>query len=163
MRSKLCPSLHYPVPPMKVHLWGIFFALPAMNGPLPPELKCRENTDIVACRQVLHLGIVLCGRSQMSIFGNSLACSLWILHLPLSSLSIIEGCQWILKEFFWKFRPDLFNVLRERYRREKKLFTLLLFMKLTSSTAEHRASWLFSQVKQVIWDHNLLWPNCFSV
>ena len=24
---------------MKVHLWCIFFALPAMNGPLPAELK----------------------------------------------------------------------------------------------------------------------------
>ena len=142
---------------------GHIFCLTGHECPLPPELKCRENTDIVACRQVLHLGIVLCGRSQMSIFGNSLACSLWILHLPLSSLSIIEGCQWILKEFFWKFRPDLFNVLRERYRRERKSFTLLLFMKLTSSTAERRGSWLFSQVKQVIWDHNLVWPNCFAV
>ena len=40
-----CPSLHYPPPLRNVHLWGIFFALPAMNGPLPAELKFRENTD----------------------------------------------------------------------------------------------------------------------
>ena len=40
-----CPSLHYPPPLRNVHLWGIFFALPAMNGPLPAELKFKDNTD----------------------------------------------------------------------------------------------------------------------
>ena len=31
-----CPSLHYPLPPPReAHLWRIFFALPATNGPLP--------------------------------------------------------------------------------------------------------------------------------
>ena len=41
-RSKTCPSLHYPPLPRKVR---IFFALPAMNGPLFAELKFnRENT-----------------------------------------------------------------------------------------------------------------------
>ena len=47
-----CLSLHYPLPPSpspspsprKVHPWGIFFALPTMNGPLPAEIKFRENT-----------------------------------------------------------------------------------------------------------------------
>ena len=33
-----------PPPPREVRLWLIFFALPAMNGPLPAELKFRENT-----------------------------------------------------------------------------------------------------------------------
>ena len=33
-----------PLSPRKVHLWYIFFALLAMNGPLPTELKFRENT-----------------------------------------------------------------------------------------------------------------------
>ena len=31
-------------PPRKVRLWLIFFALLAMNVPLPAELKFRENT-----------------------------------------------------------------------------------------------------------------------
>ena len=34
-----------PPPPRKVRLWHIFFALPAMNGPLPAEQKFRENTE----------------------------------------------------------------------------------------------------------------------
>ena len=65
---------------------------------------CRRKQEyilhIVACRRVLHLRIVRCGGLHMPIFGNSLACDLWILHLPLLSLSktIVEGCQWILKE-----------------------------------------------------------------
>ena len=33
-----------PPPPRKVHFCGIYFALPAMNGPLPAKLKFRENT-----------------------------------------------------------------------------------------------------------------------
>ena len=33
-----------PPPPSKVRLWLIFFALLAMNVPLPAELKFRENT-----------------------------------------------------------------------------------------------------------------------
>ena len=33
-----------PPAPRKVHLWCIFSALPAMNGPLLAELKFRENT-----------------------------------------------------------------------------------------------------------------------
>ena len=44
-RSKPCPSLHYPPLPRKVHLWRIFFALPAINGPFSAELEFnRENT-----------------------------------------------------------------------------------------------------------------------
>ena len=46
-RSKVeaCPSLPNPLPPLrKVGLWHIAFALRAMNGPLPAELKIRENT-----------------------------------------------------------------------------------------------------------------------
>ena len=40
-RSKPCPSLYYPLP------WKVrtFFALSAMNGPLPTELKFRENAN----------------------------------------------------------------------------------------------------------------------
>ena len=38
-------SLHYPLPPRKVLLWARFFALDAMNGPLPAVLKFSENTD----------------------------------------------------------------------------------------------------------------------
>jgi len=39
-------NLHVaPPPPQKVNLWGIFFALKAMNGPLLAELKFRENTE----------------------------------------------------------------------------------------------------------------------
>ena len=33
-------------PPRKLRLWRIFFALPAMNGPLPAELKFRENSAL---------------------------------------------------------------------------------------------------------------------
>ena len=33
-----------PPPPRKVRLWHIFYALPAMNDPLPAEQKFRENT-----------------------------------------------------------------------------------------------------------------------
>ena len=34
-----------PLPPqIKMCLWHISCALPAMNRPLPPELKFRENT-----------------------------------------------------------------------------------------------------------------------
>ena len=40
----LTPPLPYSPPPRKVCLWHIFFALTAMNGPLPAELKFRENT-----------------------------------------------------------------------------------------------------------------------
>ena len=32
-------------PPGELCLWCIFFAFPAMNGPLPAELKFRENTE----------------------------------------------------------------------------------------------------------------------
>ena len=41
--SKPCPSLYYPLP-RKVRTF--FFALPEMNGPLPAELKFRENADL---------------------------------------------------------------------------------------------------------------------
>ena len=34
-----------PRSPRKVCLWRIFFALPFRNGPLPGELKFRENTE----------------------------------------------------------------------------------------------------------------------
>ena len=36
---------HSPPLPRKVHLWHIFFAVRAMKGPLPAELKFRENTE----------------------------------------------------------------------------------------------------------------------
>lgn len=47
MSLALLPPSPSPSPspsPRKVHLWGIFFALPAMNGPLPAEIKFRDNT-----------------------------------------------------------------------------------------------------------------------
>ena len=34
----------FPPPQRKVHIWGIYFALPALNGPLPAGLKFKENT-----------------------------------------------------------------------------------------------------------------------
>ena len=34
-----------PPPPRKVRLRHIFYALPAMNDPLPAEQKFRENTE----------------------------------------------------------------------------------------------------------------------
>ena len=37
-----------PPSPRKLRLWRIFFALPARNGPLPAELKFRENTVFVS-------------------------------------------------------------------------------------------------------------------
>ena len=37
-------TLLTPLPPIKVCLWHISCALPAMNRPLPAELKFRENT-----------------------------------------------------------------------------------------------------------------------
>ena len=39
-----------PHAPRKVHLWCIFFALLAMIGPLPAELKLRENTEYTTNR-----------------------------------------------------------------------------------------------------------------
>ena len=36
-----------PFPPIKVRLWHISCALPAMNRPLPAELKFREHTDLI--------------------------------------------------------------------------------------------------------------------
>ena len=47
---RFCPSLHYPPPPTPSQFppgkctSGAFFALPAMNGPLPAELKFKGNT-----------------------------------------------------------------------------------------------------------------------
>ena len=35
-----------PLPPRKVRLCHIFFALLAMNDPLPAELNCTENIDL---------------------------------------------------------------------------------------------------------------------
>ena len=42
VRAGPCPSLHCPPSPILEKY--IFFALPSMNGPLPAELKFRENT-----------------------------------------------------------------------------------------------------------------------
>ena len=44
-RSPLLPCPH-----RNVHLWCIFFALLAMIGPLPTELKLRENTEYTTNR-----------------------------------------------------------------------------------------------------------------
>ena len=49
-KGHACPSLHYSLPPGKVQLWCIFFALLVMNGPLPAELKFRENTGFAISR-----------------------------------------------------------------------------------------------------------------
>ena len=48
----------YPPTSRKVHLWGIFFALLAINGLLSAELKCRENTvtaQFIVCNSVSFL------------------------------------------------------------------------------------------------------------
>ena len=44
------PHSTNPLPPGKVQLWCIFFALLVMNGPLPAELKFRENTGFAISR-----------------------------------------------------------------------------------------------------------------
>ena len=51
----------YTSPNRKVCLWHIFFALPAMNGPFPAELKFRENTGVV--ENIKHLMTGLKGKS----------------------------------------------------------------------------------------------------
>ena len=57
-----------PPPPRKVRLWHIFFALPAMNGPLPAEQKFRENTaDIMIYSQCGRKAIRRCCHSTESI------------------------------------------------------------------------------------------------
>ena len=42
-----CTSLHLP-PPLPRKVLSIFFALPSMNGPLPAELKFRENRETMS-------------------------------------------------------------------------------------------------------------------
>ena len=51
-----CPSLHCPPPLLEKY---IFFALPSMNGPLPAELKFRENTSMSA--------ILICENDMISM------------------------------------------------------------------------------------------------
>ena len=62
--------LHSTLPPSprKVRLWHIFFALPAMNGPLPAELKFRENTGVV--ENIKHLMTGLKGSKQLILFSR---------------------------------------------------------------------------------------------
>ena len=51
-----CPSLHCPPsPPLRKY---IFFALPSTNGPLPAELKFRENTEL-HCIFLLHVLLII--------------------------------------------------------------------------------------------------------
>ena len=60
-RAGPCPALHYPPAPRKVHLWWIFFASTAMNGPLSAELKLRENTRGSVwriCMSVVRHGLI---------------------------------------------------------------------------------------------------------
>ena len=60
-RAGPCLALHYPPAPRKVHLWWIFFASTAMNGPLPAELKLRENTGGSVwriCTWILRHGLI---------------------------------------------------------------------------------------------------------
>ena len=56
-----------PPPPGKVHLWCTFFALPAMNGPLPAELQFWENTDL--CQSLVS-------RSKLLSLAIKLICSI---------------------------------------------------------------------------------------
>ena len=49
VRAGPCPSLHCPPPPILEKY--IFFALLSMNGPLPAELKFRENT-VLSCEVI---------------------------------------------------------------------------------------------------------------
>ena len=52
-----CPSLHRPPsPPPPLLEKYIFFALPSLNGPLPAELKFRENT---ATNENLNIDITI--------------------------------------------------------------------------------------------------------
>ena len=60
-----CPSLHCPPSPPLLEKY-IFFALPSMNGPLPAELKFRENTGSDRmCRAIVQwyvssVSVLLC-------------------------------------------------------------------------------------------------------
>ena len=56
-----------PLPPLLEKY--IFFALPSMNGPLPSELKFRENTACVHKYESLHHRTTTDGRSQLTLPG----------------------------------------------------------------------------------------------
>ena len=51
------PHFTTPLPPKKVGLWCIFFALLAVNGPLLAKLKFRENTGC-ACQVQIQGGLL---------------------------------------------------------------------------------------------------------
>ena len=60
----------------KVRLWRIFFALPVRNGPLPAELKFRENTaqfshQASACSVSLQVEYILALYVQTMYFVHS--------------------------------------------------------------------------------------------
>ena len=48
----LAPLPSLPPPPLEKY---IFFALPSMNGPLPAELKFRENTEVTFIRSEITI------------------------------------------------------------------------------------------------------------
>ena len=50
-----CHSLLYPLPHQESAPLGHTFALPAMKGPLPAELKLRENTEYFTRQQQLKM------------------------------------------------------------------------------------------------------------
>ena len=62
-RGHVPQSTTPPPPPRKLCLWPIFFALPAMNGPLTAELKFGRTLNIVRCP-----------------FAHPVACCLELLH-----------------------------------------------------------------------------------
>ena len=92
--------------------------------------------------KVCYLDLISTERVNRNLYAGPCKC-------PAFPEVFIEGTIYNVicsNHFFVNFRPGLFSVLKERYKREKKLFTLSLFTKLMSSTVERRASWLSFRV-----------------
>ena len=115
-----------PPPPGKVHLWCTFFALPAMNGPLPAELQFWENTDLcqslVSRSKLLSLAIkLICSittsdwkylqnfiRHGQSLFGHYLSdnLQLWIVFIV---CFVLQGSAYVP-------RDDLVSLVANEFR-----------------------------------------------
>ena len=80
-----CPSLHRPPSLLEKY---IFFALPSMNGPLPAELKFRENTVFVIGYWTL-LRIYITEQSTCLCFRWSYSSEI----IPLSLCVFLDGAK----------------------------------------------------------------------
>ena len=84
------PHSTNPSPTRKVHLWHIFFALLVVNGPLPAELKFRENTGIsrVLLNNISLFSLIFTGLSFTPIFFQGKALGIEFSHYNLKVLGI---------------------------------------------------------------------------